>query len=116
MSEYVQITPDGAVESTREPFRFEVAGRRFELPALDSSDVPLPLIPAFLILTASDGDITDEQKMQIAASFITFLEQDHPKLWQHMKRQPNALAWVNGLIRQWGEHSGVDPKRPASGD
>lgn len=115
MSEYVQIAPDGQVQSTREPFRFIVDGKKFELPALDSNDVPLPLIPAFLMLSASEQP-TEEQKMHIAAAFISYLEQDHPKLWATLKRQTNALAWVNGLIRQWGDHSGLDPKQPASGD
>ncbi|WP_087507929.1 hypothetical protein [Cellulomonas iranensis] len=119
MSEYLQISPEGAVESTRPPFRFEIAGRRFELPALDSADVPLPLIPLFLILSQADGDvdaIDADDKMRIAAAFITYLETDQPKIWAVIKRQKQPIAWVNGLIRQWGAHSRLDPRQPASGD
>lgn len=114
MSEYVQITPHGEVSEAREPFRFILDGRKFELPALDSANVPLPLIPIFLALSADDAP-DEDTRMRVAGTFVAYLEADHPKLWATLKRQPDAIRWVVGLIEQWGGHSGLDPKLPASG-
>lgn len=113
MSEYIEITPSGEIADAREPFRFVLDGKKFELPALDSADVPLPLIQSFLLMNA--GPVTQNQQMQIAAAFIGYIEIDHPKLWALLRRKDHALAWVLGLIEQWGAHSRMDPQLPPSG-
>lgn len=113
--EYATITPNAKIDlGAREPFRFQIDGQRFELPALDSADVPLPLIPIFLALAGGQVE-SDEDRVRIAGSFVAYLQQEQPKLWRVLKGKPNALAWVVGLIEQWGEHSRLDPARPASG-
>ncbi len=115
MSQYIEITPAGEVTEAAEPFRFIVDSKKFELPALDSASVPLPLIPIFLALSADDAP-DEETRMRIAGTFVAFLQEDHPKLWLTLKRQTDPIRWVIGLIEQWGQHSGLDPKQPASGD
>ena len=116
MQDYVQINPSGELTHTdREPFRFQFPdGEKFELPALDSSDVPLPLIPVFLAVAGGQVD-NEEDRIRVAGSFVTYIQGEQPRLWRKLKSQPNALAWVVGLIEQWGQHSRLDPQPPASG-
>lgn len=114
MTDFATILPAGPEAPAVEPFRFELAGKRFELPALNSADVPLPLIPVFLALAAGEVE-SDEDRVRIAGTFVGYLQSEHPSLWRHLKAQPGALRYVIGLIEQWGEHSRLDPTRPASG-
>lgn len=114
MTDFTTILPAGPEAPETEPFRFELAGKRFELPALNSKDVPLPLVPVFLALAGGQIE-SDEDRIRVAGTFIAYLESEHRDLWRHLKAQREALRYVIGLIEQWGEHSRLDPSRPASG-
>ena len=106
MSDYLKIAAPKSVEIA--PFRFEINGKRFELPALTESTAPLELMP-LLLLAVMDGVNTD-QKIQAGIAFFEYLKNDHPALWRHLKKQNNSLEWINGLMEAWIEHGGIDPK------
>ncbi len=112
------------MKSNREPFRFIVNGERFELPALDSADVPIALLP--VVLAVAGGEVeTDEDRIRVAGTFVAFLQDEYPRLWRALRIQAGGgkptsalgplLAWVTGLLEAWGAHSGMDPQQPASG-
>lgn len=112
---YATILPTGQVAvSEVEPFRFNIVpgGPVFELPALGSKDIPLALIPVFLAVAGGQID-NDEDKMRAAGTFIAFIQEDEPKLWRALK--PYGIEAVVALIREWGNHSRLDPQPPASG-
>lgn len=113
------LFPEGyaPTASTSEPFRFNVTpgGRLYELPALDSKDIPLPLIPIVLAVGSqySTDSLDDVERIRIAGTFVAFIQQDHPRLWHELKR--HGIEGILALITKWAEHSRLDPSRPASG-
>lgn len=106
MSEYIEIVaPDAVIE---EPFRFELAGKKFELPKLTEKTAPLELLPVLMV--AGNEDVTDREKIAAGAAFLEYLHVEHIGLWRHIKKQPNSVLWLNGLLEQWVKGSGFDPK------
>ena len=110
MSDFVQIAAPAAEEI--EPFRFELAGKKFELPALTEDTAPLELMP--LLLLASSEEVGDEELVRAGVMFLEYIKSDEPKLWKHLKAQRASLAWLNGLMQAWLEHAGIDPKASSS--
>lgn len=114
MTEYLEISPANDIVSSADPFRFAIDGERFELPALMSADIPLGLIPVVLTLRTESAADSDTQ-LRVIGAFVSWLQEDQPKLWQVIKRQQTPLAWIGGLLEQWAEHSRLDPTAPVSG-
>ncbi len=112
---YNPINPVGPTSTrTLEPFRFTIDKEKFELPALDSANVPLALLPIFLALGSGQVD-NEEDKVRVAGTFVAFIQDEHPRLWRALRRQKEPIRWVLGLIEQWGDHSKMDPQLPPSG-
>jgi len=106
MSEYVEIA--APAEETPEPFRFVLAGERFELPILTDRTAPLELIPVLMI--AHSDDVTDREMVNAGVAFFEYLKCEHPRLWKHIKKQDQSIVWANGLMEQWLKASKIDPK------
>jgi hypothetical protein len=116
--QYAEITPDAAPAALKEPFRFTLDGKKFELPPLDSAQVPLELIPVFMLFKQYDTvqDVPEETRMQAAAAFVQYLQIKEPRLWATISKQKTPILWINGLIRQWGDYAGLEGKASSSGD
>lgn len=113
MSNYVKIiTPETDDKPLAEAFKFELAGDKFEIPALTDRTAPLELMPILLLAMADHVD--EDAKVRAGVALLQWMQKDQPKLWRTLKRQPNALAWVQGLLEAWIEHSGIDPKASRS--
>lgn len=116
MSNYEKIIVGKSKQA--EPFRFELAGKKFELPALTDDGVPLELLPAFLL--AKQG----EDPAVFAGIILRYLEEHHSGLWRHILRQDDPKAWLGirdtdfedevGLVHSWFKASGIDPKASGS--
>ena len=108
---FVKIAGPDAADAP-EPFRFELAGRKFELPSLSEKTAPLELIPVLAL--AADDQADEKDMLQAGIVFFEYLKTRQPKLWRHINAQPAAIEWLNGLMEAWVKHSGVDPKAESS--
>jgi hypothetical protein len=87
----------------------EALGMRFNLPNLNSADLPIELINVILIIK-SKVVLSEEENYHAMAVCLAYFEQMQPNLWNKLRRSGNALGWLAGIVKTWATESGLDPK------
>lgn len=87
----------------------EVLGLKFDLPNLNSANLPIELINVILIIK-SRVVLSQEEQYHAMAVCLAYFEQMHPNLWNKLRTSGNALGWLAGIVQTWAVESGLDPK------
>jgi hypothetical protein len=93
-----------AKEEAKDPFRFIVDGKKFELPHLGIDSVPASLFAVAASQFESDT-------AQVGA-FLQELFAFEPTLGRVLKKLP--IAYATEVMKQWTEFSNLDPKASTS--
>lgn len=101
---YIQIEAEGKDDESVEPFRFILAGKKFDVPKLGPNTVPAGLFAAAAREFSSDID-------KIGA-FLYELFEWRPDIGKELKKLP--MQYATEFIKQWTEFSNLDPKAPTS--
>lgn len=104
-SNYINIELEAKSDADeREPFKFILDGRKFEIPMLGPDTVP-----AGLFSVAAREYSTDVDKV---GNFLIELFEWRPDLGRILKRLP--IPYAIAFIDQWTKASNVDPKAQTS--
>jgi hypothetical protein len=87
----------------------EALGMKFDLPNMNSADLPIELINVILIIK-SKIVLSEEENYHAMAVCLAYFEQMQPNLWNKLRRAGNPLGWVAGIVKAWATESGIDPK------
>lgn len=107
---YAEVEPEIDEDANEYPdVHLEALGLKFDLPNLQSADLPIELVQTILIIK-SRVVLSEEEQYHAMAVCLAYFEQMQPDLWNKLRSSGNALGWLAGIIRAWATESGVDPK------
>lgn len=113
-NQYAQVEPE--IDEKAEDYpdvHLKALGLKFDLPNLNSADLPIELVQTILIIK-SRVVLSQEEQYQALATCLAYFEQMQPNLWNRLRSTGNALGWLAGIVKAWAEESGLDPKSFAS--
>lgn len=107
---YTTVQPE-IDESTPEypDVHLEALDMKFDLPNLNSADLPIELINVILIVK-SKIVLSEEENYHAMAVCLAYFEQMQPNLWNKLRKSGNPLGWLAGIVKTWAIESGLDPK------
>lgn len=107
---YAEVQPEIDEDAQKYPdVHLEALGLKFDLPNLNSADLPIELVQTILIIK-SRVVLSEEEQYHAMAVCLAYFEQMQPDLWNKLRSSGNALGWLAGIVRAWATESGVDPK------
>ena len=110
MSEYskVEVTiPED--EKTYDDVHLDVAGVKLDLPNLNSTDLPIELVQAILIVK-SKPVLSDEETSLAMATFLAYFQHMQPNFWNQLRKTEQPMAYLTATVKAWADESGIDPK------
>lgn len=111
---YVEVQPEIDEDAQKYPdVHLKALGMKFDLPNLNSADLPIELVQTILIIK-SRVVLSEEEQYHALEVCLAYFEQMQPNLWNKLRSTGNAMGWLAGLIKSWAEESGVDPKLSTS--
>lgn len=109
-SNYAVVEPEINENAPEYPdVHLEALGMKFDLPNMNSADLPIELINVILIIK-SKIVLSEEENYHAMAVCLAYFEQMQPNLWNKLRRAGNPLGWVAGIVKAWATESGIDPK------
>jgi hypothetical protein len=107
---YAVVEPEVNENAPEYPdVHLEALGMKFDLPNMNSADLPIELINVILIIK-SKIVLSEEENYHAMAVCLAYFEQMQPNLWNKLRRAGNPLGWVAGIVKAWATESGIDPK------
>lgn len=107
---YAVVEPEIDEDANEYPdVHLEALGLKFDLPNLNSADLPIELVQTILIIK-SKVVLSEEEQYHAMAVCLAYFEQMQPDLWNKLRSSGNALGWLAGIVKSWATESGVDPK------
>lgn len=107
---YAEVEPEIDEDANEYPdVHLEALGLKFDLPNLNSADLPIELVQTILIIK-SRVVLSEEEQYHAMAVCLAYFEQMQPDLWNKLRSSGNALGWLAGIVKSWATESGVDPK------
>lgn len=107
---YAEVEPEINEDANEYPdVHLEALGLKFDLPNLNSADLPIELVQTILIIK-SKVVLSEEEQYHAMAVCLAYFEQMQPDLWNKLRSSGNALGWLAGIVKSWATESGVDPK------
>lgn len=109
-TQYAEVQPEIDEDAQKYPdVHLEALGLKFDLPNLNSADLPIELVQTILIIK-SRVVLSEEEQYHAMAVCLAYFEQMQPDLWNKLRSSGNALGWLAGIVKSWATESGVDPK------
>jgi hypothetical protein len=107
---YAVVEPEVNENDVQYPdVHLEALDMKFDLPNMNSADLPIELINVILIIK-SKIVLSEEENYHAMAVCLAYFEQMQPNLWNKLRRAGNPLGWVAGIVKAWATESGIDPK------
>ena len=109
-NEYARVEPEIAEDAREYPdVHLEALDMKFDLPNMNSADLPIELINVILIVK-SKIVLSEEENYHAMAVCLAYFEQMQPNLWNKLRKSGNPLGWLAGIVKTWAVESGLDPK------
>jgi hypothetical protein len=96
-------------EENLEPVHLDVNGMHLDLPNLNSTNLPIELVQAVL-LVKSKVVLTDEELAQTTSIFLAYFQTMKPNFWNKLRKTDHPMNWLMGTVKFWAVESGIDPK------
>lgn len=107
---YAVVEPEVNENAVQYPdVHLEALDMKFDLPNMNSADLPIELINVILIIK-SKIVLSEEENYHAMAVCLAYFEQMQPNLWNKLRRAGNPLGWLAGIVKAWATESGIDPK------
>jgi hypothetical protein len=107
---YAVVEPEIDADAREYPdVHLEALDMKFDLPNMNSADLPIELINVILIVK-SKIVLSEEENYHAMAVCLAYFEQMQPNLWNKLRKSGNPLGWLAGIVKTWAVESGLDPK------